>query len=200
MPWYRRVWVITSALGTALVAVLTTGPTLLTNAENLNKESVRIFKQINAWYSDDSAWAGVWSTYPEGIVDIEDMKLSTTDLRLHLVADSGKLSGEITSKLICQTVPTLDYLLLEGTTSGDTATLTAFDFLGGHRRDFFRFKAKREGVILEITLIDGLPDWIPGGARVGLHPSEEKDDSEQTPIGYCAIERADYIRKLRSKK
>lgn len=196
-PWYRRVWFLISLVCAGLYGLLANGPMLLSNAEKLPTEFERVSDQFLAWYYEDQAWEGLWSANPEGYVDTGDMKLSDADIKLHLLAEDGRIGGEIAMKSICRVIPMFDYLLLEGKISGDTATITAFDFIGGERKDFFRFAAKRDGVVITVSLKEGAQEWLPASARIGLHPLREGEDPYDQLTGTCRVEKEELLKKIR---
>lgn len=198
VPWYRRVWFLLSLLGAGLYGLLANGPMVLSNAEKLPAEFERVSGRFLSWYYEDQAWEGLWSAKPEGYVDIGDMKLSDTDIKLHLVAEHGRIGGEIATKSICRAIPMFDYLLLEGKVSGDTATITAFDFIGAERKNFFRFTAKRDGVVITVSLKDGAQEWLPASVRIGLHPHGDGDPYDQL-TGTCSVEKEELMKKIRPK-
>lgn len=177
--------------------MLANGPTLLANAEKLPAEIERVSNQFLAWHYEDRAWEGLWSATPEGYVDIGDMKLSDVDVKLHLIVERGNIGGEIAMKSICRVLPMFDYLLLEGKISGNTATITAFDFIGGHRKNFFRFLAKRDGAVITTTLKEGAPEWLPIAARIGLHPPRDGEDPYKALNGTCSTEKEELMRRIR---
>jgi len=196
-PWYRRAWVVLSFLGAALYGLIANGPTLLASAEKLPGEYQRVSGQFLTWYYEDREWEGLWSASPEGYVDIGDMKLSDVDIKLHLAVEHGRIGGEIATKAICRAVPMFDYLLLEGQISGNTATVTAFDFIGGERKNFFRFTVQRDGAVIAISLKEGSPEWLPPAARIGLHPGNE--DPYKSLTGTCSVEREALLKQIRPK-
>jgi len=109
----------------------------------------------------------------------------------------GRIGGEIAMKTICRVTPMLDYYLLDGNVSGDTATITAFEFFGGERKNLFRFTAKREGVVLNVSLIEGMPEWLPVSARIGLHPERDGVDPYDQLTGTCSSEKEEFMKKIR---
>jgi hypothetical protein len=197
VAWYRRAWVVLSIIGAALYGLIANGPTLLANAEKLPGDFGRVSGKFLSWYYKDRDWEGLWSANPEGYVDMGDMKLSDVDIKLHLAVEHGKIGGEIATKSICRAMPMFDYLLLDGTISGNTATVTAFDFIGGERRNFFRFTAQREGVVITISLKEGSPEWLPSAAKIGLHPG--KQDPYKSLTGTCSVEREALLKQIRPK-
>ena len=200
IPWYRRVWVLIVIICTPIYWVIDNGPVLLSNAEKLPSEFERVSGKLLAWYYDDQDWSGLWSAYPEGYVDAEDMKLSDVDIKLHLIAEHGRIGGEISMKSICRVVPMFDYLLLEGKVSGGLATITAFDFIGGERKNFFRFYAKRDGVVITVSPKEGARDWLPEApVRIGLHPPRDDEDPYDQLVGICRDEKEALMKQIRPK-
>lgn len=198
LPWYRHAWFVITLIGAGLYGVLANGPMLLSNAEKLPSEFERVSGKFLSWYYEDQAWEGLWSANPEGYVDSVDMHLSDVDIKLHLLAEHGNIGGEISMKSICRVIPMFDYLLLEGKLSGDTATITAFDFIGGERKNFFRFFAKRDGVVVTISPGEGVQDWLPPApVRIGLHPSNEGEDPYNQLFGTCKEEKEKLMKKIR---
>ena len=200
-PWYRRLWVVLSFLAAGFYGLLANGPTLLANAEKLPADVERVSGKFLSWYYEDQAWDGFWTAHPEGYVDIGDMKLSDVDLKLHLMAEHGKLGGEIATKTICHAVPFVDYFLLEGkvsTTEPKSATITAWDLIGGEKKYFFRFVVKREGAVVTVSQTEGAPGWLPPSARLGLHPDGGSEDDPYKQLqGTCATEKEEFLKKIR---
>ncbi|NMQ18583.1 hypothetical protein E4P82_04840 [Candidatus Competibacter phosphatis] len=200
VPWYRRAWFLITLIGAGIYGLLANGPTLLSNAEKLPSEFERVSGKFLSWYYKDQAWTGLWSANPEGYVDTEDMKLSDVDIKLHLIAEHGWIDGEISMKSICNVVPMFDYLLLEGKVGGDIATITAFDFIGGERKNFFRFTAKRDGVVITVSPKEGAQGWLPSApARVGLHPLLDGENPYNQLTGTCRVEKEELMKKIRPK-
>lgn len=154
-PWHKRAWLVISIIGAGLIWLLANGLTILTNAEKLPTEAERVYGEFLSWHHDDKEWQGVWSAYSDGYIDFSEMDVSDVDYILYLQAEHGVIDGAFSTKTICKTVPMLDYLLLEGKTDGDTASITAYDFIDGKRINFFRFIAKREGLAMTLTLKEG---------------------------------------------
>lgn len=198
VPWYRRVWFLITLIGAGLYGLLANGPTMLSNAEKLPAEFERVSGKFLSWYYEDQAWEGLWSANPEGYVDSVEMKLSPVDIKLHLLSEHGKIGGEISMKSICRVVPMFDYLLLEGKVSGDIATITAFDFIGGERKNFFRFSAKRDGVVITVSPKEGAREWLPAApVRIGLHPFREGEDPYDQLTGTCRVEKEELMKMIR---
>lgn len=198
VPWYRRVWFLITLVGAGLYGLLANGPMMLSNAEKLPAEFERVSGKFLSWYYEDQAWEGLWSANPEGYVDSVEMKLSAVDIKLHLLSEHGKIGGEISMKSICRVVPMFDYLLLEGEVSGDIATITAFDFIGGERKNFFRFSAKRDGVVITVSPEEGAREWLPAvPVRIGLHPFREGEDPYDQLTGTCRVEKEELMKKIR---
>jgi hypothetical protein len=196
-PLYSRLWPVLTLLGAAVYGLLSEGPTLLTNAEKLPGEYERVSNSFLEWFYSDKDWKGIWSAGAEGYVDGASMNLSESDLVLHITPQRGKIGGEISLRIICLATPLLDYYLLDGQVLGDTATITAYDFVGGHRQNFFRFSAKRDGVVMTISPVAGANDWLPAVTRIALHPTSEYEDPYKLLHGKCAVEREVFMKTIR---
>lgn len=198
VPWYQRVWLLITLVGAGIYGLLANGPMLLSNAEKLPSEFERVSGKFLSWYYEDQAWTGMWSGNPEGYIDSVEMKLSDVDIKLHLLSEHGRIGGEISMKSICRVVPMFDYLLLEGKVSGDIATITAFDLIGGERKNFFRFSTKRDGVVITVSPEEGAREWLPAvPVRIGLHPPREGEDPYKQLTGICAVEKEELMKKIR---
>ena len=169
-PWYKRTWVIVAAVGSAAFTIGMNGPTLLQNIRKLPTEVETTHDQYVSWLKEDAEWAGDWSTFPEGIVDMADMRLSEgIDLKISLQAKNGELGGMIAAGKICSNVP-FDFLLLRGSVSGTAANVEVWDIIGGHQRVFERLKLVRDGNVITVHPLGGASSWFPQGARIGKHP------------------------------
>jgi hypothetical protein len=174
-PWYKRMWVIVVAVGTCAFTLGLNGPMLLQNIRALPGEVETTRDQFLSWLRKDAAWTGDWSTFPEGIVDMGDMRLTEgVDLKLSLQAKNGELGGMITSGKVCSNLPVFDFLLLRGTVSGNTASVEVWDIVGGHQRVFERLKLVREDTVITVQPDRGSASWFPPGARIGKHPETEE--------------------------
>lgn len=179
--WYKRMWVVVVAVGSAAFTLGLQGPTLLQNMRKIPGELEKTWDQYMAWLKDDAAWAGDWSTFPEGIVNTSDMRLSEgIDLKITLQAKGGKISGMIASSKICAKAP-FNFLLLRGTVSGNVASVEVWDIVEGHSWVFEHLKLVREGVILTVHPALGEFSWFPQEARLGKHP----EVTETFMDGFC---------------
>lgn len=93
-----------------------------------------------------------------------------------------------------------NYILLEGTVFGDSANVTAWDLIGGHRVEFARLKLKRNGYLMEVIPTSGNTEWFPANARIARDPSapEEKDKLDANHA-FCANEKAALLKSLREQ-
>lgn len=196
VPWYKRVWFVISATSVVVSAILLKSPTLLQNARILPSEVRQTASQFQSWIKEDVAWTGHWSSSPEGIVDIADMRLSNVDMQITIWASQGNIDGTIATKNICRSIPTLNYVLLRGEVSGNTAHVTAWDIVQGHKTDFAQLRLVRDGDVITVTPSFGHKDWFPEIARLGRHPDEPgiEPKPDQT---FCAQERKAFFDKLR---
>lgn len=175
IPLRKRVWVVATAVGAIAFTLGLNGPTLLQNIRKLPAELEMTRDQYLGWLKEDAAWTGHWSTFPEGVVDIADMKLSEgVDLKISLQAKNGEVGGTIASGTICSQLPIFDFLLLRGSVSGNVANMEVWDIIGGHARVFERFKLVRENDIITVLPDAGDRSWFTAGARLGRHPDEDE--------------------------
>lgn len=197
--WYSRVWVVLSFAGAALFGLLANGPALIANAEKLPGDIARVSGNFLSWYFEDGDWDGLWSAHPEGYIDMEEMNLSDTDVKLHLQVEGGSIGGEIAMKSICRATPLLDYFLLDGRVNkfdAGTAKIVAFDFIGGRRRVFFTLTVKRQGVVMTVSE-DGPPQWLRAPVRIALNPLDKDDDPYKQLTGACSAEREEFLKTIR---
>lgn len=181
-PWYKRMWVVVAATASLAFTIGLNGPTLLQNVRKIPSEVETTRDQYLSWLKEDAEWAGDWSTFPEGIVDMGDMKLSEgIDMKLSLQAKNCELGGTIASGAVCATVPFFDFLLLRGKVSGNTASLEVWDIVGGHQQVFEQLTLVREGNVITVHPAKGQASWFPQGARIGKHP--EPDEAFMS--GFC---------------
>ena len=174
-PWYKRLWVVVTAVGTLAFTLGLNGPTLLQNLRKLPSEIETTRDQYLSWLKEDAAWTGNWSTFPEGVVNMGDMRLSEgIDLKITVHARHGKLDGTIASGRICANVPVFDFLLLRGPVTGNTAIVEVWDIIGGHSRVFERLKLVREHDVITVHTEAGDRSWFPAGARLGRHPAMDE--------------------------
>lgn len=188
VPWYKRAWFLISTTTVVVSAILLKGPTLLQNARILPSEFRETMQQFTAWAKEDSEWSGRWSSFPEGYVDMADMDLSDVDMQITIWANQGYIDGTIATKKVCQSIPFVNYVLLRGKVSGNTAVVTAWDIIQGHKRDFAELKLVRDGVIMTVTPISGRKEWFPDIARIALHPGEQEED-HSPDHEFCVEER-----------
>jgi len=196
LPWYKRVWVVVSATGIVVSTIFLKGPSLLQNARILPTEIRQTTSQFLSWYKDDGDWTGHWSSFPEGIVNMEDMHLSDVDMQITIWAKEGSIDGTIATKSICNSIPMLNYILLSGEVSGTTANLNAWDIVQGHKIDFAQIRLVRDGDEITVTPVNGRKEWFPATARLGKHPLKpgEIPEPDQT---FCDQERKSFFEKLR---
>ena len=200
-PWYKRFWVITSGICAILFAILINGPDALRNSRVLPYEVSKTLSKFRSWIKEDSDWTGKWTAHPEGFADLADMQLSDVDLEVAIWATEGYIDGTIATKRICKEFPMNNYILLEGSVFGDSAKVTAWDLVGGHRVEFARLTLKRDGYLMTVTPTDGNKEWFPATSRIARDPSAPEDkkklDADHT---FCAMEKAEFFNSLREPK
>ena len=130
----KKIIAVMSAIGTAAVFILLNGPSMLVNAVELPNAFSKVKRTFLGWYYEDEEWWGRWSINPQGYVDREDMGLSAEELRIEIQSQNGKIDGTIATKKICAAIPVFNFILVEGAVDGNTAQITAFDFIGGTKK------------------------------------------------------------------
>lgn len=125
-----------------------------------------------------------------------DMKLSDTDMQITIWSKEGEIDGTIATKKICKSVPLVNYVLLRGKVSGNTATVVAWDIVQGHKKDFALLNIVRDGEVITVAPTEGFKEWFPATARLGKHPLEagKVPEPDQT---FCAEERKSFFEKIR---
>jgi hypothetical protein len=186
VPWYehrlslslKAGWLALCAVLGALGALILEGPTLLENLQKLPAEFSDTVGKFQSWWYDDADWTGNWSDFPEGIVDMADMHLSDTDLKVTIWAKQGQLEGTIENAKVCQV--SFDYLLLSGSVSGNTSDVMVWDFRDGHRLRFAQLTFSRNDDTLTIKkTLDPAGLFSEDAVRIGRHPAT--DDKEPEP-------------------
>lgn len=86
-------------------------------------------------------WTGVFDTFPEGFVDMNDMEISSlVDAALEIeVVEGNRLDGRVWWEKSCDLGSPYSGLLLEGciSISGSSANVIVYDFRGGQRINYF---------------------------------------------------------------
>ena len=199
--WYKRYWVIASGVCAVIAAILINGPDALRNSRILPSEVSKTISQFRSWVKEDPEWTGKWTAHPEGFADLAGMRLSEIDLEIVIWANEGQIDGTIATKRLCKELPMLNYILLEGSVSGDSAQVTAWDLIGGHRVDLARLTLNRDGHLMTVIPTAGNKEWFPESARIARDPSapEEKDKLD-ADHAYCAAEKAALLNRLREQQ
>jgi hypothetical protein len=182
-----------------LAWILINAPIALKNINDLPEQVRPIAKNFLSWYHEDKQWEGTWSSYPEGIIDAEDMKLSDTDITLDIQAENGRIGGMITSRRVCETFPYLQSLMLEGDVSGKSARVAVFDYIGGKRVNIVRLKLLRHESVITIAAIDDEFRLFPKEVRVGHHPNLQKTSQQELLAAHCTEFRTQFSRPAYEK-
>lgn len=100
-------------------------------------------------------WSGIFDTFPEGIVDMNDLGIfSPGDAALEIEAVDGNiLDGRIWWDKSCESGTPYTGVLITGHIDfgGSKAHVEVYDFIGGHRIQFFEGKLMNDGLIMEFT-------------------------------------------------
>lgn len=188
------------ALGAFLVAIgslfawfLLEYPVAVKNLRELPAHVRPAVNELLGWHYEDKVWKGVWSSFPEGVVNIRDLKLSDTDVHLDVQAEYGRLSGTIVSRKVCAAFPFLQFLMLEGEVHGKTAHVVVFDHIHGKRVDLVRLHFKLDASVLTVSSVEDSRYLFPSEVRLGLHPSEHMTAQHENLAAHCASFRAQRI-------
>ncbi len=174
-PWYKTVWFIVFTVCLVGYAIAQHGPTMLQNLRKVPAEFSATLDQYLSWLKEDEKWTGRWSTFPEGIVNIADMKLSEgVDLKISITSKSGEIDGQISTGSMCKNMRHFDFLLLRGKVDGSMARVSVWDTLGGESVTFAYLELVREADVITVKPISGGTDWLTVGARIGKHPTSDE--------------------------
>lgn len=181
-PWYKQLWVIAVGSSSIAFAVGLNGANWLQGIRKIPAEVELTRDQFVGWLKDDAGWSGDWSSFPEGIVNMGDLRLTSgIDLQISLQAKNGQLGGVIASRKVCAEIPAFDFLLLRGQVSGSTATVEVWDVIGGESRVFERISLVRDHGVITVIPENGAKSWFPLNARIGKHPQTD----EEFMTGFC---------------
>ena len=179
----------------ALAWFLPQAPLVLKNVHDLPELVQPVANRFLAWHYDDKYWTGTWSSFPEGHVDIGDMKLSDTDMQFELQAVNGTLDGTVTSKKVCDLFPYLQSFLLKGNVNSKAASVDVFDYIEGKRVNILRLSLVRDANVITVSTVEGNRNLFPRDARLGLHPSQRATPQQQERAAYCGS-----VRSMRTRK
>jgi hypothetical protein len=171
-PWWKNIWLKVTAVLTAFALMIANATSILSNARALPSEIQKTQDHFFNWYGDYAAWKGFWTNYPEGVVNMAEMKLSKEGFRLNIEESSeGSITGTIESRGICEDVPVFEQLLIEGEiSSSHRAEIDVFEFIGGYRRNFARLELYRDGYIIEVSPLNDPAQIFPKESRIALAP------------------------------
>lgn len=197
-PWHKHFWVIASGFCAIVAAILINGPDALRNARVLPSEVSKTISQFHSWIKEDSEWTGKWTAHPEGFIDLEEMQLSSVDMEIIIWATEGQIAGTIATKRLCKELPMFNYILLEGSVSGNSAKVTAWDFIGGQRVEFAQLILKRTDHLMTVTPANGNKEWFPATSHIAREPSSSEESEKPEPDHtFCAAEREELFNSLR---
>ncbi|GAW35934.1 hypothetical protein RA2_03002 [Roseovarius sp. A-2] len=143
-------------------------------------------KYVEELFYSPSEWSGIFDAFPEGRVDINDLRLSSpVKAALELeVYDGNKLDGRIWWQGSCDLGMPHKGILISGDIEfgGSTANVEVFDFSQGRRVSFFTGKLENHESIIQFSEFPA--DTGLNGSRIAKNPlpSQLKDWGEP----YCA--------------
>ena len=201
-PWYKKSWKIIACVFTIIVTLVLNTPTVLKNIRVLPEEVDTTWGDFISWFQEDKEWSGYYSSFPEGIIDIEDMELSDVDMKIILYAKRGEIGGSIYTKEICSSFPSLGFLQFSGdvTLTGNRADeVVVWDIVGGKIREFAKINIERDKDVITIKPISGNVGLFPENARLGKHPDihpdiEEKEEPNEFKFSERCMEQVEKLR------
>lgn len=137
---------------------------LLINSDKV-VDNVNTFKK---WYGSSKALEGVWNNSTEGDLDppkwLSDQKDS---MEIRLTVENSLVDGTIITGKLRKLIP-WDYVLLEGKKRilQNTLDVEAFDFIGGKRVSFGRFKIHLDGDKLIVDNLESNFHFFPESAAL----------------------------------
>lgn len=207
--WWEKVWSrgAWTFIGAMVAWVLSNGVESLENARKLPSAVVTTYHMFQSWYHDDSKWTGSWSSREEG--DLEDYKQAELPIRLSLVAEHGKVFGEMFNRSVCDLSPMLQPALVEGAIQQGKLVAYAYVYVGGERRFLYSFTATRSEDDPVLTLFPAKDphELLPSGARLVHRYDVDQPDmkvaedpvSGEHPDLKCPESPTDYVRRLRKE-
>lgn len=178
----------------ALSVLLTNVNSILSNLRALPAEIQKTSDQFFNWYGDYNGWKGYWTNFPEGFNDMEAMNLSKEDFRLNIdQSKDGLISGTLETRGVCNKVPYLHLLLVDGSISSSSrAEVEIFDFVGGYRRNFARLELRRDDYIMTVIPLDDPGRAFAAETRIARAPPDlVGGDGLET---LCGEKRAKFVR------
>lgn len=179
IPWYKTSWKVIVFISTVFIAIISQSPMLLQNVRNLPEEIDTTWEAFLSWLKEDEEWNGYYSSFPEGIINIEDMKLSDVDMKIIINASRGEIGGSIYTKEICSSFPSLGFLQLSGivTITGNSINdVVVWDVVDGKVREFAKINIVKDKDIITIKPTSGNVGLFPKNARLGKHPNAEETE------------------------
>lgn len=196
----KLVWGVVATISALLGFVLTQGPSVLENIQILPEAYEKTSVKIKSVYFKDAMWSGTWSSSADYDYTYEEGDTTETDIIINLSVEQGEAFGEFYSRSLCEAVPMLDFLLLEGAVdSGRTLRLIAYEMIGGKRHNFISITARLPS---EEELKRGLITFDIDSGILGVFPERIRlkkqfnDDAEPGEThDYCLKKRFEFVRK-----
>nr|WP_320144339.1 hypothetical protein [uncultured Cohaesibacter sp.] len=100
-------------------------------------------------------WTGIFDTFPDGFVDMIDMKISSdVEAALQIaVVDDNLIDGRVWWANSCQYGSIYRGLLIEGRINlgGSSADVQIYDFINGHRTEFMHGHLENDGILIKFS-------------------------------------------------
>ncbi len=121
-------------------------------------------------------WTGIFDTFPEGFVDMNDMEISSlVDAALEIeVVEGNRLDGRVWWEKSCDLGSPYSGLLLEGyiRVGGSSADVVVYDFRGGRRLEYFSGRLSNDGLLVHFSEFPNQTGL--NGSRIAHNPEPAK--------------------------
>lgn len=150
-----------------------------------------------SWYYNDKEWEGTWSDNMEGYINIDDenppenINPSNTNMTLLIEVKNGQIDGAIVNRKICETLPILRFVMINGSVNGNTADVIAWNIIEGKRKEFARLKLQIDGARMIVKPTEGAMEWFPNETLVSRQTVTEINEHDKWDVfkDSCKVER-----------
>lgn len=159
----KRIFSVFAVVGGLLIATLLLPGKIVDFEKNLPGA----YDYVTGIVYDTEAWTGTFDKYPEGLVDMASLDISTNvDAALELeVVEGNRLGGRIWWQGSCAFGGVYSGLLLDGQIKlgGSSAEAVIWELVGGHRVDIAHGRLEIDGIMIRFSEFP---------ARLGLNESK----------------------------
>lgn len=147
----KRIYAVSAAVGGVGIAALLLPGRIV----NFEKELPEAYNYVTKIVYNSESWAGVFDKYPEGLVDMASLGISTNvDAALELeIVEGNRLDGRIWWQGSCYLGGPYSGLLLDGQImlGGSSAEAVIWELVEGHRVDIARGLLTIDGIVIRFS-------------------------------------------------